>query len=72
MHGRCLPAGVALTGVAIIVVTICCLRGSASQHYIQASGAAMIAGSHLLNHRFCKSCIKCRQASESELCPHET
>ena len=65
VHGHCLPAGVAVTGIAIIVTAMCLLKGSASQHYIQASGAAMIAGSHLINHRFCKSCTKCREVSEN-------
>jgi MerC mercury resistance protein len=64
VHGRCLPAGVAITGIAIIIGTVCVLKGSASQHYIQASGAAMIAGSHLLNHRFCRNCAACRAQSE--------
>jgi hypothetical protein len=59
LHRRCLPAGVALAGIVIIVTAMCLLKGSASHHYIQASGAVFIAGSHLLNHRFCKSCATC-------------
>ena len=66
LHGNCLTAGVALAGVLIIVLTLCFLRGSASQHYIQASGAVVIAGSHLLNHRFCRSCAVCREEREKE------
>lgn len=64
LHHRCLPSGVALGGVAIIVAAMCLLTGSASHHYVQASGAVMIAGSHLLNHRFCKTCATCRTESE--------
>jgi MerC mercury resistance protein len=64
LHHRCLPSGVALGGVAIIVAAICLLEGSASHHYVQASGAVMIAGSHLLNHQFCKTCATCRNESE--------
>src|SRR5260370_18160075 len=56
LHRRCLPAGVALAGIAIIVTAMCLLKGSASHHYIQASGAVFIARSHLLNHQFCKRC----------------
>ena len=64
LHRRCLPAGVALAGIVIIVTAMCLLRGSASHHYVQASGAVIIAGSHLLNHQFCKSCATCRSESE--------
>lgn len=66
LHGRCLPGGVALSGVLTIVATICFLKGSTSHHYIQASGAVVIAGSHLLNHRFCRSCTICREESEKK------
>jgi hypothetical protein len=66
LHRRCLPAGVALAGIAIIVTAMCLLKGSASHHYIQASGAVFIAGSHLLNHRFCKSCATCHSETECE------
>ena len=64
LHRRCLPAAVAFFGVLTIVVTICLLEGSATHHYIQASGAVIIAGSHLLNHQFCKSCATCRSQTE--------
>jgi len=64
LHQRCLPAGVALAGIAVIVAAMCLLKGSASHHYVQASGAVMIAGSHLLNHRFCKTCATCRSETE--------
>jgi hypothetical protein len=64
LHRRCLPAVVAFLGVLTIVATICLLKGSASHHYIQASGAVMIAGSHLLNHRFCRRCAVCHEESE--------
>jgi len=70
LHHRCLPAGVALAGIMIIVAAMCLLKGSASHHYVQASGAVMIAGSHLLNHRSCKSCATCR--SEAECWPATT
>jgi hypothetical protein len=66
LHRRCLPAGVAVAGIAIIVAAMCLLKGSASHHYVQASGAVMIAGSHLLNHRFCKSCATCSSETERE------
>jgi hypothetical protein len=64
LHQRCLPAGVAVAGIAIIVAAMCLLKGSASHHYVQAAGAVMIAGSHLLNHRFCKSCATCSSEAE--------
>jgi hypothetical protein len=70
LHRRCLPGAAAFVGVFTIVVTICLLKGSASHHYIQASGAVIIAGSHLLNHQFCKSCATCR--SETECAPATT
>ena len=70
LHRRCLPAGMALAGLAIIVTAMCLLKGSASHHYIQASGAVVIAGSHLLNHRFCQSCTTCRRESETEERPN--
>jgi hypothetical protein len=66
LHGRCLPAAAAFVGVLTIVTAICFLKGSASHHYIQASGAVVIAGSHLLNHRFCRNCMKCRTESENK------
>jgi hypothetical protein len=65
-RSRCLPAGVAFAGVLTIVATICFLKGSTSHHYIQASGAVVIASSHLLNHRFCRSCTSCREKSEKK------
>jgi hypothetical protein len=70
LHRSCLPAGVAMAGIAIIVAALCVLKGSASHHYVQASGAVMIAGSHLLNHRFCKSCATC--CGEAECGPTAT
>jgi hypothetical protein len=70
LHRRCLPAGVALAGLVIIVTAMCLLKGSASHHYVQASGAVVIAGSHLLNHQFCKSCATCQ--SETECGPATT
>jgi hypothetical protein len=70
LHRRCLPAGVALAGIVIIVTAMCLLKGSASHHYIQASGAVFIAGSHLLNHQFCKSCATC--LSETDCGPATT
>jgi MerC mercury resistance protein len=66
LHGRCLPAGVAFVGILTIVGTIFFLKGSTSHHYIQASGAVVIAGSHLLNHRFCRSCMVCRAESDNK------
>jgi hypothetical protein len=56
---HCLPGGFAVFGVLVIVATICRFKGSASQHYLQASGAVMIASSHWLNHHFCRTCAKC-------------
>src|SRR5438270_1308133 len=38
VHRRCLPAGVAVAGLVVVVTTICMVKGSASHHYIQASG----------------------------------
>jgi len=58
-HRRCLPAGVAAFGLVLIVGTICLLKGSASQHYIQASGAVVVASSHFLNRHLCRNCATC-------------
>lgn len=69
VHRRCLPAGAALAGVVILVTTLCFLKGSANHHYIQASGAVIIAGSHFLNHRFCRSCGTCQSGPEEQECP---
>jgi hypothetical protein len=65
VHRRCLPAGVAVAGLLIIVTTICLLKGSASHHYIQASGAVVVASSHFLNRHLCGNCVVCRTARSS-------
>src|SRR5258708_37681452 len=70
LHRRCLPAGVALAGLVIIVTAICLLKGSASQPYIQASGAMGVGGSHLLNHPFLPTCITCRRESATAARPN--
>jgi MerC mercury resistance protein len=62
VHGRCFPAGLALLGLIIIVGTICLLKGTTSQHYIQASGAVIVASSHFLNRRLCRGCVLCQIA----------
>lgn len=59
VHRRCLPAGVAAAGLLVIVTTICLLKGSASHHYIQASGAMVVASSHFLNRHLCRNCVAC-------------
>ena len=66
VHRRCLPAGVAVAGLLIIVTTICLLKGSASHHYIQASGAVVVASSHFLNRHLCGNCVVCSTARPSE------
>jgi hypothetical protein len=68
LHRRCRPAAAALAGVVILVTTLCFLKGSANHHYIQASGAVIIAGSHFLNHRFCQSCGTCQSEPEEQEC----
>jgi hypothetical protein len=59
LHRRCLPMGVAVAGVVIIVTAISLLKGSATHHYIQASGGVVIASSHFFNRRLCRSCVAC-------------
>ena len=68
LHRKCLPVGVAAMGILLIISAICLLKGSASMHYLQASGATMVAGSHWLNHRLCRSCATCcdEHASKKE------
>jgi MerC mercury resistance protein len=66
VHRRCLPAGVAVTGLLIIVTTICVLKGSANHHYIQASGAVVVASSHFLNRHLCRNCKACSTATSEE------
>src|SRR5882724_3106267 len=61
MHRRCLPAGVAVVGLLTIVTTICLLKGNASQHYMQASGAVVVASSHFLNRHLCRTCTICKE-----------
>ena len=69
LHKKCLPLGVAAMGILVIVAAICLLKGSASMHYLQGSGATMVAGSHWLNHRLCKSCATCRSQDASGRTP---
>ena len=68
LHRNCLPVGVAVAGILAIMVAICLLKGSATMHYLQASGATMVAGSHWLNRRLCRSCATCcsHDASKEE------
>jgi len=66
LHRNCLPAGVAVTGLLIIVMTICVLKGSANHHYIQASGAVVVASSHFLNRHLCRSCMVCSAGTPAE------
>ena len=61
VHRRCLPAGVAVVGLLTIVTTICLLKGNASQHYMQASGAVVVASSHFLNRHLCRTCTVCME-----------
>ena len=61
MHRRCLPAGVAVVGLLTLVTTMCLLKGNASQHYMQASGAVVVASSHFLNRRLCRTCTVCME-----------
>jgi hypothetical protein len=65
LHNKCLPLGVAAMGILVIMGAICLLKGSPSMHYLQASGATMVAGSHWLNHRLCRSCATCRSQEAS-------
>jgi MerC mercury resistance protein len=64
VHRRCLPAGVAIAGLLVIVTTICLFKGTASQHYVQACGAVVVASSHFLNGRLCRSCAACSRTAE--------
>jgi MerC mercury resistance protein len=59
VHRRCLPAGVAVVGLVTIVVTMCLLKGNASHHYMQASGAVIVTSSHVLNRHLCRTCTVC-------------
>jgi hypothetical protein len=66
VHRRCLPTGVAVAGLLIIIATISLLKGSASHHYIQASGAVVVASSHFLNRHLCRNCVACSTATYAE------
>jgi hypothetical protein len=66
VHRRCLPAGVAVAGLLVIVTTICLLKGSASHHYIQASGAMVVASSHFLNRHLCLNCVACSTVTSAK------
>src|SRR5882724_8036355 len=57
VHRRCLPTAVAVTGLLMIVTTICLFKGNANHHFIQASGAMVVASSHFLNRHLCRSCV---------------
>jgi hypothetical protein len=61
VHKRCLPAGVAVVGLLTIVTTMCLLKDNASQHYMQASGAVVVASSHFLNRHLCRTCTNCME-----------
>ena len=61
MHRRCLPTSVAVVGLLTIVTTMCLLKGHASQPYMQASGAVVIASSHVLNRHLCRTCMVCQE-----------
>jgi MerC mercury resistance protein len=66
LHRSCLPSAVAVAGLLAIVTTICLLKGSASHHYVQASGAVVVASSHFLNRHLCPNCKACRTATSEE------
>jgi hypothetical protein len=66
LHRRCLPSAVAVAGLLAIVTTICLLKGSASHHYVQASGAVVVASSHFLNRHLCRNCKACSTATSEE------
>jgi len=66
LHRSCLPTAVAVAGLLAIVTTICLLKGSASHHYIQASGAVVVASSHFLNRHLCRNCKACSTATSEE------
>jgi MerC mercury resistance protein len=66
LHRSCLPSAVAVAGLLAIVTTICLLKGSASHHYIQASGAVVVASSHFLNRHLCRNCKACSSATSEE------
>jgi hypothetical protein len=66
VHRRCLPVTIAVVGLLIIVTTICLLKGSASHHYIQASGAVVVASSHFLNRHLCSNCVTCSTTTSTE------
>jgi hypothetical protein len=66
LHRSCLPSGVAVAGLLAIVTTICLLKGSASHHYVQASGAVVVASSHFLNRHLCRNCKACSTATSEE------
>jgi len=66
LHRSCLPSAVAVAGLLAIVTTICLLKGSASHHYVQASGAVVVASSHFLNRHLCRNCKACSTATFEE------
>jgi hypothetical protein len=66
LHQSCLPSAVAVAGLLAIVTTICLLKGSASHHYVQASGAVVVASSHFLNRHLCRNCKACSTATSEE------
>jgi hypothetical protein len=48
-------------GLVTIVLTLCLLKGHANLHYLQASGAVVVASSHVLNRRLCRTCQVCER-----------
>jgi hypothetical protein len=66
LHRSCLPSAVAVAGLLAIVTTICLLKGSASHHHVQASGAVVVASSHFLNRHLCRNCKACSTATSEE------
>jgi hypothetical protein len=70
LHSRCLPVGVAIAGIVFILLAVCALKDSPSAHYVQASGATLVAGSHWLNRRLCRSCTTCSELKSSRFGSH--
>jgi hypothetical protein len=66
VHRRCLPVAVAVAGLLVIITTICLFKGSASHHYVQASGAVVVASSHFLNRHLCRNCVTCSTTTPTE------
>jgi hypothetical protein len=60
-HRRCTPAVLAVSGIVGLLLALLIGEGAGESihHYIFASCGTLVAVSHILNQRWCRSCHSC-------------